>query len=189
MCNTIQVGEEITPWKLRFGEDFKGPKVPFGCQIDCWTGPRKRPKQDLKYEPTSKPGIFLAYVVHPGFVVASLKDMRLASFDEKVNVLRVININESEIIRFPLRERQDRIREGRDTPPIEDLDDEDTVEAQDAKPVRKPGPSVQGERGVAPSDPLSRNPGKSAVYSPGWVAFMKHVDEKEGWYEFAECWI
>ncbi len=54
MCNIIQVGEEATPWKIRFGEDLKGPKIPFGCQIDYWTGPRKRPKPDLKYEPTSK---------------------------------------------------------------------------------------------------------------------------------------
>ena len=96
MSNVIQVGEEATPWKIRFGENFKGPKIPFGCQIDYGTGPRKRPKPDLKYEPTSKPGIFLGYVVHPGFdfrtefIVASLKEIRLASFDEKVNVVMKI---------------------------------------------------------------------------------------------------
>lgn len=30
---------------------------------------------------------------------------------------------------------------------------------------------------------------KKAVYNPGWLAFMKHVDGKEGWYESAECWV
>ena len=196
MCNVIQVGEETTPWKIRFGEDFKGPKIPFGCQIDYWTGPRKRPKPDLKYEPTSKPGIFLGYVVHPGFdfrtefIVASLKEIRLASFDEKVNVLRVIKVNEPEIIRFPLKDRQDRIREGRESQAsIDDIDQEDSIEAQDSKPVREPEPSGKAEGASSPSDPNSVNPGKRAVYNPGWSAFMKHVNDKEGWYEFADAWV
>ena len=98
MRNVFQIGEEITPWKLRFGENFKGPKIFFGCQIDYWTGPRKRPKSDLKYKPTSKPGIFLGYVVRPGFdfrtefIVASLQDMRIASYEDNVNVIRVIKV-------------------------------------------------------------------------------------------------
>ena len=129
MCNVIQIGEEITPWKLRFGEDYKGPKIPFGCQIDYWTGPRKRPKSDLKFEPTSKPGIFLGYVVHPGFdfrtefIVASLQDMRVANFEDKVNVVRVIKVSEPEVINFPLQDRLTRTRDGCDQAPVEELDD------------------------------------------------------------------
>ena len=64
-------------------------------------------------------------------------------------------------------------------------------EAQDAKPVRKPEPSDEVEpkvRGES-SDPFSKNPGKRAVYHPGWLAFMNHVNGNEGWYEFAECWV
>ena len=196
MSNVIQVGEEATPWKIRFGENFKGPKIPFGCQIDYWTGPRKRPKPDLKYEPTSKPGIFLGYVVHPGFdfrtefIVASLKEIRLASFDEKVNVLRVIKVNEPEIIRFPLKDRQCRIREGRESQTsIDDVDQEDSIEAQDSKPVRDPEPSEKAEGASSPSDPNNANLGKRAVYNPGWLAFMKHVHDKGGWYEFADSWV
>ena len=108
----------------------------------------------MKYEPTSKPGIFLGYVVHPGFdfrtefIVASLKEIRLASFDEKVNVLRVIKVSEPEVIRFPLKDRQSRIREGRESQTsIDDVDQEDSIEAQDAKPVREPEPSEK-QRGL-----------------------------------------
>ena len=54
-----------TPWKLRFGNGFEGPLIPFGCKVDYWTGPRKRPKKQMKFDPTSEPGIFLGYVIHP----------------------------------------------------------------------------------------------------------------------------
>ena len=26
-----------SPWKVRFGEDFPGPYLPFGCQVNFWT--------------------------------------------------------------------------------------------------------------------------------------------------------
>lgn len=174
MCNVIQVGEESTPCKLRFGEDFKGPKIPFGCQADYWTGPRKKPKQDPKYEPTSKPGVFLGYVVHPGFdfrtefVVASLQDIKIANYADKVNVLRVIKINEPEVINFCLRERHDGVRDGRVQAPIEGH------EVQSPCGSRSPD-SGEVLNKAEPDDPFSKNPGKRAVYNPGWLAFMQHV--------------
>ena len=57
-----------TPWNLRFDEEFKGQFLPFGCRIDYWIGPRQKPKKDLKFDPTSNPGIFVGYVIHPGFL-------------------------------------------------------------------------------------------------------------------------
>ena len=87
-----------TPWKLRFGTDFEGPLIPLGCKVDYWTGPRKKPKKQMKFEPTSEPGIFLGYVIHPGFhwrkefAVASLKQINDADFDQSVTVLRVLKV-------------------------------------------------------------------------------------------------
>ena len=56
-----------SPWKVRFGEDFPGPYLPFGCQVNFWTGPRNRPNKPLKFEPTSRAGIFLGYPIHLTF--------------------------------------------------------------------------------------------------------------------------
>ena len=55
--------EDKSPWELRFGEKFKGPIVPFGCKIDYWT---ERVKDNLRFDPTSAPGIFIGYIMHPG---------------------------------------------------------------------------------------------------------------------------
>ena len=52
--------------------------------------------------------------------------------------------------------------------------------------MREPEPSEKAEGASSPSNPNNANPGKRAVYNPGWLAFMKHVDDKEGWYEFAD---
>ena len=80
MQNVISRSGQSSPWKLRFGIDFQGPLIPFGCQIEYWNGPRKRRVKDgRKFEATSSEGIFLGYVVHPEsmwkeeFFVASLK--------------------------------------------------------------------------------------------------------------------
>ena len=111
-----------TPWKLRFGSDFPGPLIPFGCKVDWWNGPRKRPRKQMKFDPTSEPGIFLGYIIHPGFhwrkefAVASLKQLNEASFDEFVTVLRVLKVTVPERIEYPCRLRAEAIREGRITP-------------------------------------------------------------------------
>ena len=82
MAHNIQDHPEIlSPWELRFGEKFKGPNIPFGARVDYWTGPKLKPKKDLRFDPTSNPGVFLGYAMQPGFVwrneflVASLKDL------------------------------------------------------------------------------------------------------------------
>ena len=138
-----------TPWKLRFGTDFEGPLIPFGCKVDYWTGPRKKPKKQMKFEPTTEPGIFLGYVIHPGFhwrkefAVASLKQINDADFDQSVTVLRVLKVSTPEKIEFPCRKRADAIREG-SLKPNQLCDDQDALpppEEQDAQPVREPGPA------------------------------------------------
>ena len=57
-----------SPWKVRFGEGFPGPYLPFGCQINFWTGPKNRPNKLLKLNQTSRAGLFLGYPIHPDFV-------------------------------------------------------------------------------------------------------------------------
>ena len=184
-----------TPWKLRFGTEFPGPLIPFGCKVDYWTGPRKRPKKQIKFDPTSEPGIFLGYKIHPGFrwrkefAVASLKQLNDASFDEYVTILRVIKVMVPERIEFPCRLRADAIREGRtshDQPIEDDSEEPPPLENQDAQPVREPGQVTRTIKDIESGQPAQQS-SASAVYHQGWLAFLNHVDFKEAWYEFAEC--
>ena len=87
-----------SPWKVRFGEDFPGPYLPFGCQVNFWTGPRNRPNKPLKFEPTSRAGIFLGYPIHPDFLwrhellVVPLRDLVEKDYDQPIAPLRVNQI-------------------------------------------------------------------------------------------------
>ena len=106
-----------TPWNPRFEEEFKGQFLPFGCRIDYWTGPRQKPKKDLKFDPTSNPGVFVGYVIHPGFLwrgdylVASLKELNETDFDDVVKLHRVFKITRPDgSFVFPM---QDRYKEGK----------------------------------------------------------------------------
>jgi len=65
MQNVIATGGDKSPWELRFGSKFDGPLVPFGCLVDYWNGPRKKNKEGLRFDPTSSPGLFLGYAIHP----------------------------------------------------------------------------------------------------------------------------
>ena len=184
-----------TPWKQRFGINFPGPLIPFGCKVDYWNGPRKRPKKQLKFDPTSEPGIFLGYVIHPGFhwrkefAVASLKQINEANFDQAVTVQRVLKVILPDKIEFPCRMRANAIREGRlglDQIYDEDKDELPPLEEQDAQPVREPGQTKRSMRDVETGQypqPMS----SSAVYHQGWLSFLNHINDKEAWYEFADC--
>ena len=87
-----------SPWEVRFGEDFPGPYLPFGCQVNFWTGPRNRPNKPLKFEPTSRAGIFLGYPIHPDFLwrheflVIPLRDLMEKDYDQPIAPLRVNQI-------------------------------------------------------------------------------------------------
>ena len=159
MAHNIQDHPEIlSPWELRFGEKFKGPNIPFGARIDYWTGPKLKPKKDLRFDPTSNPGVFLGYAMQPGFVwrneflVASLKDLMEKEFNESVQVVRVnqLTVPDGPFV-YPLKGRYKAIREGLyeslslDAPPDPKKMDAQTIE--DLVVPRKavePGP-VEGE--------------------------------------------
>ena len=87
-----------SPWKVRFGQDFPGPYLPFGCQVNFWTGPRNRPNKPLKFEPTSRAGICLGYPIHPDFLwrheflVIPLRDLMEKDYDQPIAPLRVNQI-------------------------------------------------------------------------------------------------
>ena len=120
MAHNIQDHPEIkSPWELRFGEKFKGPNIPFGARIDYWIGPKLKPKKDLRFDPTSNPGVFLGYAIQPGFIwrnefhVASLKDLMEKDFNEAVQVIRVNQLTVPDgPFTFPLKGRYKVIREG-----------------------------------------------------------------------------
>ena len=159
MAHNIQDHPEIkSPWELRFGEKFKGPNIPFGARIDYWTGPKLQPKKDLRFDPTSNPGIFSGYAMQPGFIwrneflVASLKDLMEKEFNESVQVVRVnqLTVPDGPFI-YPLKGRYKAIREGLyetlslEAPPDPKKMDAQTIE--DLVSPRKavePGP-VEGE--------------------------------------------
>ena len=148
----------------------------------------------MKFEPTTEPGIFLGYVIHPGFhwrkefAVASLKQINDADFDQSVTVLRVLKVSIPEKIEFPCRKRADAIREGI-LKPNQLCDDQDALpppEEQDAQPVREPGPAKRTITDIEAGQPALQS-SASAVYHQGWLEFFKHVDHKEAWYEYANC--
>ena len=159
MAHNIQDHPEIlSPWELRFGEKFKGPNIPFGARIDYWTGPKLKPKKDLRFDPTSNPGIFLGYAMQPGFVwrneflVASLKDLMEKEFNESVQVVRVnqLTVPDGPFV-YPLKGRYKAIREGLyeslslDAPPDPKKMDAQTIEDLVApRKAVEPGP-VEGE--------------------------------------------
>ena len=88
--------------------------------------------------------------------------MRIAGYEDKVNVIRVIKVSEPEIINFPLQNRLSRIRDGRDQASDEELEDMFPDDAQDAKPVRKPEPSDDVEPKAKGDLPIHflRTPGR-----------------------------
>ena len=159
MAHNIQDHPEIlSPWELRFGEKFKGPNIPFGARIDYWTGPKLKPKKDLRFDPTSNPGVFLGYAMQPGFVwrneflVASLKDLMEKEFNESVQVVRVnqLTVPDGPFV-FPLKGRYKAIREGLydslslEAPPDPKKMDAQTIEDLVApRKAVEPGP-VEGE--------------------------------------------
>ena len=159
MAHNIQDHPEIlSPWELRFGEKFKGPNIPFGARVDYWTGPKLKPKKDLRFDPTSNPGVFLGYAMQPGFVwrneflVASLKDLMEKEFNESVQVVRVnqLTVPDGPFV-YPLKGRYKAIREGLyeslslNAPPDPKKMDAQTIEDLVApRKAVEPGP-VEGE--------------------------------------------
>ena len=50
-----------TAWKLRFGEDFSGPIIPFGNEVHYYPSCPEDKKRLHKYGDKLLPGIFVGY--------------------------------------------------------------------------------------------------------------------------------
>ena len=181
MQNVSATGDEPTPWELRFGSKFDGPMIPFGCLVDYWNGPRKKNKEGLRFEPTSSPGLFLGYAIHPEFswrkefMVAPSKNLIENESNGTVSALRVLKIVKPDETQYPLQGRE---TVGKDEPGLFEAlgNQEPTLEDQDA-PIDDTDNEVYQ---------LST---ANAVYDETWLAFMRHIKDREGWYEYADCHV
>ena len=117
-----------------------------------------KPKKDLRFDPTSNPGIFLGYAMQPGFMwrneylVASLNDLMEKDFNESVQVVRVkqLTVPDGPFV-FPLKGRYKAIREGLyeslslDAPPDPKKMDAQTIEDLVSSKKAIAQGSVEGE--------------------------------------------
>ena len=125
------------------------------------------------------------YAIHPEFTwkdeffVASMQQRIDNAFDEPAQTMRVINLSRVDKYVFPLAKGF-----AVDNPYIVDVVHRE-LEDQDAKLVREPEPTVkQIEDGEVPQ-PSSA----SAVYNPGWLGLLRHVDNQQSWYEYADAHV
>ena len=179
--NILGDQESQTPWQLRFDEKFKGPMIPFGVRIDYWTGPKTKTKEKLKFDPTSLPGVFLGYKIHPEFswrkefLVLPLKEVMDNNFDSCVPWVGTnkLALPDGDFV-FPLKDRYNAIREGR-IPCYMISDDPPKPEDEDAKPVEElidKGPMESGKALKVPStdgmvDHSKKDAFESGIYDPG----------------------
>eukprot|EP00435_Cladocopium_sp_Y103_P065441 s1992_g27.t1 len=183
MQNVVARGGEPTPWELRFRSKFEGPLFPFGCLVDYGNGPRKKNKEGLRFDPTSSPALFLGYAIHPEFswrnefMVAPTKNLLENEANGIAEVLRVLKVIKSEDSKFPL---QGRSVFGKYDPGQEEAlgNHEPTLEDQDAKPVEDP----EEEGDFQPST-------AHALHDEKWLAFLNHIKNREGWYQYAGCHV
>lgn len=148
-------------------------------------------KDGLKFAGTSSEGIFMGCAIHPEFMwkydffVASTKQLIDNAFDEPAQIMRVIKLNRVDKYVFPLADRPVQARGFAIEDPYLVEGAHRELADQDAKPVREPGPTVkQIEDGEMPQSSSA-----SAVYNPGWLGFLRHVDNQEGWYEYANAHV
>ena len=145
-------GPKYTPWFKRFGVEFPGALLPFGCRVDYWLGPKsKRAKEGReRFAPTSEPGIFLGYHFQPGMkwkkeiLVVPIKDVNRQDFNEFIKPIKVdrFEVPKGDYV-FPLKERAEKVRLGGATdalerPVVESLTNQDAEEVE-------PGPTGSGE--------------------------------------------
>ena len=188
MSNVLSRDGQPSPWKPRFNESFPGTLIPFGTKAEFWIGPRLKPKEDLRFEPSTNPGVFMGYALHPGcmwrkeFLCIPLKALMDRPFDEPIKPLRTNQIEKPSEIRFPNRLRYDAIREGATS--LEDLSNPveyvGAPEAEGADP-----PKIIEDKSTADGaelDPHEANISRTAgsVLHEGWLAFLASVNAKVG---------
>eukprot|EP00435_Cladocopium_sp_Y103_P040649 s1620_g11.t1 len=183
MQNVVARGGEPTPWEMRFGSKFDGPLFPFGCLVEYWNGPRKKNKEGLRFDPTSSSALFLGYAIHPEFswrkefMVAPTKNLLENEANGTAEVLRVLKVIKLEDNKFPL---QGRSIFGKHDPGQDEAlgNHEPTLEDQDAKPVIDPSEEDDSQPSTA-----------NALHDEKWVAFLNHIKNREGWYQYAGCHV
>ena len=55
-----------TPYERRFGEPFKGPIIPFGSLVECYTISAKDQSIFQQFGKKLLPGLFLGYALYAG---------------------------------------------------------------------------------------------------------------------------
>ena len=197
MSNVLSRDGEPSPWKLRFNESFPGPLIPFGAKVEFWIGPRLKPKDDLRFDPSTNAGVFMGYALHPGcmwrkeFLCTSLKALMERPFDDPIKPFRTNQIEKPSQIRFPNRLRYDAIRAGATS--LDELaNPEEYVDAL-VKAETPPPAQIEDKSFIdgADPDPHEANVSRTAgsVLHEGWLAFLPSVKSKEGWYVFADCHV
>ena len=183
MQNVIATGGDKSPWELRFGSKFDGPLIPFGCLVDYWNGPRKKNKEGRRFDPTSSPGLFLGYAIHPEFMwrkefmVVPTEDLIENESNGTALILRVLKIHKPDETQFPL---QGRTTFGKDDPGLTEAlgNQEPTLEDQDAEMTDDDAQQESFQLSTA-----------HAVHDETWLPFMRHIKDREGWYEYADSHV
>ena len=109
-----QLNGNESPWKLRFGEEFGGMKVPFGAKILFYNNPNRPDNTSGKLSPTANDGVFLGYYIQPGhqwkgeYLVAKLDALDYHAENGSITVQRSRQIIlPSGGFVFPLRAAQE----------------------------------------------------------------------------------
>ena len=147
--------DEDSPWKKRFGTDFKGMVLPFGCGV--WFMPAPTICENSQAAPRLSYGIFLGYRNQPGgrwngeYLVADIdhfagKDLDVDSVQTEYrfwpHITKVVRLP-NEGVTFPLKERYDwynNTLDGRETHLLH-MDDLETSLGE-AKKQEGDGPEI-----------------------------------------------
>ena len=79
--------------------------------MDYWNGPGNKNKESLRFDPTSSPGLFLGYAIHPEFswrnefMIVLTKDLVENEANGTASVLRVMEVIKPDDTQFPLQGR------------------------------------------------------------------------------------
>ncbi len=114
---------EASPWMKKYGEEFDGLKLPFGCKVTFVPSPTKGEKPGRR-EPLTKTGVFGGYIMAPGgkwtgqyyvWEVLDFVGMSLKSDTSHLNIhlshphcSTVVKLHD-QVITFPLREIYDKV--------------------------------------------------------------------------------
>ena len=98
--------------------------------------------------------------------------------------MRVIKLNRVQIYKLPLAARPSQFNGLATDDPYMVTDVQRELEDQDAKPVREPEPSAKQ---IEDGEVIQSS--SASVYNPGWLGFLRHVDNQEAWYEFADAHV